>query len=453
MVRIMNVSEHSYAHTEGILAGDILLSINGHPITDVLDYRFYLTEPVVVLALLRGRDPITVSIRKHRYDDIGLDFETPLMDRKQSCANKCVFCFIDQMPKGMRESLYFKDDDSRLSFLHGNFITLTNLKDADIDRILKMHISPINISVHTTNPELRVKMMKNKRAGEVLKYLKTLADAGTKMGGQIVLCKGLNDGDELTRTMHDLYTLYPAMESVSVVPAGLTRYRDGLYHLEPYTKEECGAIIDQVDAFGDGCLRVAGDRIFRCADEFYLTAGRPLPGPEFYGEYSQLENGVGMITSFLTDCITEIEYLEKNPPEQVPPVHWGLVTGVAAEKTVRQIADRVHGLFPQVECTVHCIENRFFGPSITVSGLLTGQDMLAQLRGNVNGECLLLPENTLRAQHDIFLDDMTPAELSEKLGVPVEIASNDGFRFVDILVGLEPPVPVEPYEKDEPTKE
>ena len=446
MVRITAVSEHSIARREGVLEGDILLSINGHPIKDVLDYRFYLTETFLVLSLLRGTEEIRISVRKHRYDDIGLDFETPLMDKKQSCANKCVFCFIDQMPKGMRESLYFKDDDSRLSFLHGNFITLTNLKDEDIDRIIKMHISPINISVHTTNPELRVRMMKNKRAGQVLTYLRKLADAGTTMGGQIVLCKGLNDGEELTRTMHDLFTLHPAMESVSIVPAGLTKYRDGLYHLEPYTKEECRAVIEQVDKFAKACEDYWGDRIFRCSDEFYLTAELPLPDPDFYGDYSQIENGVGMITSFKDEALSELQYQVdegfKGPDRELS---WGLITGLAAQALMEELALAVSRAFPQIHIRVHAVENRFFGPSITVTGLLTGQDMLAQLRGLVEGEHLLLSENTLRAQQDIFLDDMTPGELSEKLGAKISICPCDGMRFIDILLGLEEPLEPQPF--------
>ena len=296
MVTITDVLPKSRAAKAGIQAGDILLSINGHEIRDVLDYRFYLTERDVTLSIHRGPELIEARIHKQEYDDIGLDFETPLMDKKHSCENKCVFCFIDQLPKGMRKTLYFKDDDSRLSFLHGHYITLTNLQARDIQRIIDMHISPVNVSVHTTNPELRVKMMKNKRSGEVLSYLKMLADAGITLCCQIVLCKGLNDGEELKRTMRDLAALAPAMESTSVVPAGLTKFRDGLYPLEPFTREECREVIETITAFGDECKEALGSRLFFPSDEFYLTAELPLPEDDFYEGYMQIENGVGMLT-------------------------------------------------------------------------------------------------------------------------------------------------------------
>ena len=277
MVKITLVEENSRAARAGVRAGDVLLSINQNEIMDVLDYRFYLTERRITLALTREGKPFEVSISKEEYDDIGLSFETPLMDKKRCCANKCIFCFIDQLPGGLRESLYFKDDDARLSFLHGNYVTLTNLGDKDIDRIIKMHISPVNVSVHTTNPELRCEMMKNKRAGKVLAYLDRLAEAGIRICGQIVLCRGVNDGAELDRSMQDLAKLHPALSSVSVVPAGLTKYREGLYPLSTFTPEECRAVIAQVNAFGDACERELGERIFCCADEFYLKAGMELP--------------------------------------------------------------------------------------------------------------------------------------------------------------------------------
>ena len=260
MVKITQVEENSRAARAGVLAGDVLRSINQNEITDVLDYRFYLTERRVTLALTREGEPFEVTITKEEYDDIGLSFETPLMDKKRCCANKCIFCFIDQLPKGLRPSLYFKDDDARLSFLHGNYVTLTNLSDKDIDRIIKMHISPVNVSVHTTNPELRCEMMKNKRAGKVLAYLDRLAEAGIRICGQIVLCRGVNDGEELSRSMRDLKRLHPALSSVSVVPAGLTKYREGLYPLSSFSAEECRAVIAQVNAFGDECERELGER-------------------------------------------------------------------------------------------------------------------------------------------------------------------------------------------------
>ncbi len=273
MVEIKAVEERSRAWNVGIRQGDILLSINDHPIKDVLDYRFYLAETTVLINCLRAGQTLSFTIRKDTYDDIGLSFETPLMDKKQHCTNACIFCFIDQLPRGMRESLYFKDDDSRLSFLHGNYITLTNMTDEDIDRIIKMRFSPMNISVHTTNPALRVQMMKNKRAGDVLSYLQRIKDAGLTMHAQIVLCRGVNDGEELDRSMRDLAKLYPELDSVSVVPAGLTDHRDGLYPLQPFSSLECAEVIRQVNAFGDECMQKFGSRLFYLADEFYLGVG------------------------------------------------------------------------------------------------------------------------------------------------------------------------------------
>ena len=437
MVRITSVTPHSRADRHGIRAGDVLISINSREVTDVLDYRFFLTATEVKLALTREGQPYEVIIRKREYDDIGLDFETPLMDKKHSCENKCIFCFIDQLPKGMRETLYFKDDDSRLSFLHGNFITMTNLRDHDIDRIIEMHISPVNVSVHTTNPELRVKMMHNKRAGLVLDYLPRLAEAGITLCGQLVLCRGINDGEELDRSMRDLYALGDAMESVSVVPAGLTRHRDKLFPLTTYTPEEAAAVIRQVESFAEKCLSECGSRKFFCADELYLRAGLPLPAEEYYEGYAQIENGVGMITSLLTEFDDELNFLDEYLSDYKAPRTVSVCTGVAAYPTIKAMAARLEA---QVEgLTVHVYEiiNHFFGESVTVAGLLTGQDMLAQLQGKELGDQLIIPENTLRADEAMFLDDMTPAELSEKLGVPIRPGKNNGAEFIKELLGIE----------------
>ena len=311
MVKIKEVTAGGIAAKANILAGDVLESINGHEIRDVLDYRFYLTDTDVRLSLVRNGNAYAVRINKGEYDDIGLEFETPLMDQKHCCANRCVFCFIDQLPQGMRESLYFKDDDDRLSFLHGNYVTLTNLRDADIDRLITMHISPVNVSVHTTNPELRVKMMKNKRAGEVLSYLGRLADAGITLCTQIVLCKGLNDRAELDRTMRDLAAYHPALRSCAIVPVGLTKHREGLYPLELFSPEECAAVIEQVNAFGEECLEKYGTRRFYCSDEFYVRASLPLPSEDYYEDYSQIENGVGMLTSLESEFDFELQYLDE----------------------------------------------------------------------------------------------------------------------------------------------
>ncbi len=437
MVKITSVTKHSRAERQGIRAGDSLVSINGRAVTDVLDYRFFLTDQIVRLALVRDGEPYEVTIRKREYDDIGLDFETPLMDRKHACENRCIFCFIDQLPKGMRETLYFKDDDSRLSFLHGNFITMTNLREPDIDRIIEMHISPVNVSVHTTNPDLRVKMMHNKRAGEVLAYLPKLADAGITLCGQIVLCRGINDGEELDRSMRDLFALGEAMESVSVVPAGLTKYRDKLYPLTTYTREEAAAVIAQVEAFADRCLAACGSRKFFCADELYLKAGLPLPDENYYEGYAQIENGVGMITSLYTEFATELPFLDEYLATYSGPRTVSVCTGVAAYPTIRRMASELEAMVEGLTIYVYEIVNRFFGESVTVAGLLTGQDMAEQLEGKPLGEQLIIPENTLRADESMFLDDMTPEELSLRLGVPVFPGKNDGAAFIRAMLGTE----------------
>ena len=437
MVRIVSVDKHSRADAAGIKAGDSLISINSREICDVLDYRFFLAEQTVRLQIERNGEAFEVTIKKQQYDDIGLDFETPLMDKKHSCENKCVFCFIDQLPKGMRKTLYFKDDDSRLSFLHGNYITLTNLHDKDIDRIIEMHISPVNISVHTTNPELRVKMMHNKRAGEVLSYMKRLADAGISLCGQIVLCKGLNDGEELDRSMRDLSCLFPAMQSVSIVPAGLTKYREKLYPLEGFTKEESAAVIAQVDKFAKDFEEKNGSRMFFCSDEFYLKAQLPLPEESYYEGYPQIENGVGMITSLVTEFKNELDFLDEYLENYKAPRHVSIATGVAAYDTIKAMAVELEARIEGLQVDVYKIINNFFGETITVSGLLTGKDISEQLIGKNLGDLLLFPANALRADGDLFLDDMSPEELSKKLGVPTSPSRDSGEGFICDVLGVE----------------
>lgn len=436
VVKITDVLKKSRAGKVGIRPDDILVSINGKEINDVLDYRFYLTEKHIELLVLREGKELTFSIKKQEYDDIGLDFETPLMDKKHSCENKCVFCFIDQLPKGMRSSLYFKDDDSRLSFLHGNYITLTNLRDKDIDRIIEMHISPVNISVHTTNPELRVKMMKNKRAGEVLSYMKRLADAGITLCAQIVLCKGLNDGAELDRTMCDLEKLAPDLESVSVVPAGLTKFRDGLYELEAFSPEECASVIKQVNDFGEMCLFKHKTRLFYPADELYIKAGLPLPDDEFYESYAQIQNGVGMITDMKTGFEYELENLDEYLKDFSAPRSVSVVTGYAAYDHIKSLCDKLCLRVDGLKINVFPIKNNFFGEQITVSGLLTGQDICEQLKGKELGDCLLFPDVCLRAEGDVFLDDMTPEELSDALNVEACPQSSEPAAFIRGILGI-----------------
>ena len=436
MVTITDVLPNSRAQKAGILAGDVLVSINNREINDVLDYRFHLANKTVVLDVLRNEASLKFEIVKKEYDDIGLDFETPLMDKKHSCENKCVFCFIDQLPKGLRKSLYFKDDDSRLSFLHGNYITLTNLTDKDIDRIIEMHISPVNVSVHTTNPELRVKMMHNKRAGEVLKYLDRLAKAGISLCAQIVLCKGLNDKDELSRSMHDLLHLYPALNSVSIVPAGLTKFRDKLYPLELFTKDDCAEVIAEVNAFGDYCLKTYGTRLFYCSDEFYITAELPLPDESYYEEYSQIENGVGLLTSMKTEIDYELDYLDEYKEQFKAPRTVSVVTGYAAYEHIKSVSNKIQDAFDGLNVIVYPIKNNFFGETITVAGLLTATDIIEQLNGKELGDELLFPATALRADGDLFLDDLSPNDLSKKLSVKVRATEGDGADFIKGLLGI-----------------
>ena len=436
MVKIVSVEERSYAKKVGIRPLDNLISINGNEICDVLDYRFYLADKVVKLLLDRDGKEYSVKIKKGEYDDIGLEFETPLMDKKQSCRNGCIFCFIDQNPEGMREPIYFKDDDSRLSFIHGNYITLTNMYDKDIDRIIKMRISPVNVSVHTTNPELRVKMMKNKRSGEVLSYLDRFKEAGLSMCGQIVLCKGVNDGEELLRSLRDLSRYFPEMGSVSVVPAGLTKHRDGLYPLTDFTSEEAAAVIDMIDTVANEQLEKYGSRQFFAADEFYLKSGRPLPPAEYYEDYPQIENGVGMLRSFSDEFGMAVEDVEDMISAFSGDRTVTVVTGVAAYDMLSSAADKLMALCPGLKVNVVKIINKFFGESITVAGLLTGKDICDQLEGVELGDELLVPSAALRADDEDFLCGMTLKELSHRLGVKATPVGADGYGFAEAVFGI-----------------
>lgn len=439
MVEITGVLPRSKAAKAGVHTGDILLKINGHDINDVLDYRFRLADEHIELEVHRGAEIKTVKISKEEYDDIGLEFGTPLMDKKHRCENGCIFCFIDQNPPGMRDTIYFKDDDSRLSFLHGNYITLTNLHDADIERIKEMHISPVNVSVHSTDPELRVMMMKNKRAGDVLRYLKELADAGITLRGQIVLCRGINDGENLNRTMNDLAEYYPQMDSVSVVPAGLTGHREGLYKLEPFTPDECAAVIKQIDDFNQKFGKTHTDefgekaRMFFASDEFYISSGTPLPDDSYYGDYTQIENGVGLLTSFGHEFDLYIE----DGINEYKPRTVSIATGEASFGFLSELCLKLEKICPGLKINVYPIKNRFFGGEVTVTGLLTGRDIAEQLEGKELGECLFLSSTTLRAEGDLFLCGMTPSELEEHLGVKIEFVDNDGAAFAEALLASE----------------
>lgn len=433
MVTVAAVKRGSLADRAGILDGDILIAVNGNAISDVLDYQFYIAESELTLVIHRGPELFEIRISKDEYSDIGLDFDTYLMDEKRSCRNGCVFCFIDQNPPGMRESIYFKDDDSRLSFLSGNYITLTNLKDSDIYRIIKMHMSPINVSVHTTNPELRCKMMKNRFAGKSLDYLQRLACAGITINAQIVLCKSLNDGVELDRTMRDLYALHPAISSVSVVPAGLTRHRSGLYPLEAFSPEESAQVIKQVNAFGDRCVTECGERIFCCADELYLKSKTPFPDASYYGDYPQFENGVGMIVSMLDEFNNEFDYIDEDFDTSVKK-KFSVATGEAAFEFISSLSGRLCEKCPSLCGNVYKIENEFFGSSITVAGLICGCDLVSQLRGRELGDALYISSNMLRAEGDLFLDSMSLGDAEAALGVRIVPVPTDGYEFIKAIL-------------------
>ena len=431
-VKISGVERHSPAAKAGLQVGETLLQIDSNEIEDVLDYRFYMTaERLTLLIQSPDGEKRRVRIRKGEYEDLGLDFETYLMDEQRSCRNKCVFCFIDQMPPGMRETLYFKDDDARMSFLYGNYITLTNLSEHDIERTIRMKISPINISVHTTNPELRCRMMNNRFAGKALDIMQRLANAGIAMNAQLVLCPGLNDGEELKRSLRDLLKLAPTLKTISCVPVGLTKYRDNLYPLRPYTKDEAAATIDLIDSFGDQALEAFGDRICYASDEFYLLAGRKLPAPAFYGDFNQLENGVGMLTLQRQQFEMALEDFE--PDDK--PRSLSVVTGLAAAPQIKELVSLAEKRWPGLHCTVYPVVNDFFGHNITVAGLITGRDMIAQLKGKDLGERLLFPDVMLRFHTDVFLDDITQSQIEDELGVlMVPVQADDGYELLRNMI-------------------
>lgn len=436
MVTITSVTPGTPAAKKGVLPGDILLSVNGHEINDVLDYRFYLTEKQLTLLLHRGPELVTVKLRKQEYEDIGLEFETFLMDRQHACKNKCVFCFIDQNPHGMRDAVYFKDDDSRMSFLMGSYVTLTNLTDADVDRIIAMHMSPIHISVHTTDPDLRVEMMKNPRSGAVLSYLRRFADAGIALECQIVLCKNINDGEHLTRSMRDLCTYLPALSTCSIVPCGLTDHREGLCHIEPFTPEDCAEVLDRVAEIQNECTKKYGRPVFYCSDEFYLKSGRAFPDGAFYEDYAQIENGVGMIPSMRDEFDFRIEDLTDD--ERAVTREVSVATGRAAYPFLSSLCDRLMREIPGLTVHIYPIENRFFGKNITVAGLVTGGDLTEQLAGKPLGETLCIPSVMLRHEGDLFLDNMSVDEAEAALGVSITVVDTayGGDAFVDAVLGM-----------------
>ena len=411
------VDENSPAERFGLTVGCALLAIDGHPLNDALDYQFYTTPTSFSLEVCENEQHRTVQITKAEYEPLGCNFKTYLGDQKHSCSNHCMFCFIDQLPPGMRESLYFKDDDERLSFLFGNYITMTNMQDHEIDRIIKMHISPINISVHTTNPQLRVRMLANKRGGEVLKYLPRLVEGGIAVNCQLVLCRGINDGDELRRTLTDLLELTPMVQSVAAVPCGVTDYRQNLFKQTPYDAETSAAVIDIMEEFGDECKRRHGKRIIYPSDEWYLKAGRPIPDPEFYEDYDQLENGVGMMSLFRQEFLAELD----KPHRIYGTKKLDVVTGTMAAPLIIEMMEELHRQYPMIEVTVHPIQNKFFGGNVGVAGLVTATDIIAQCEGKLTSGTLGVPAVMLREEKDTFLDDVTITQLGERLGVKVEV--------------------------------
>lgn len=433
--KIIEIIPGSIMDSLNVMPGDFLVKINNEEISDIFDYQYQCEDTDIVVSVeKKSGEIIDIKISKNEDDDIGLIFENGFMDDYKSCSNKCIFCFIDQNPPGMRETIYFKDDDSRLSFLQGNYVTLTNMSDNDIDRIIKYHLSPINISFQTTNPELRCKMLTNRFAGDALKKVDKLYDAGITMNGQIVLCKGVNDGDELERTISDLIQYMPYLESVSVVPVGLTKYREGLFKLEPFNKADAIAVLNTVKKWQKIAYTKYSSHFIHASDEFYLLAGEEIPDASSYDGYLQIENGVGMIRSFMdefNDAINEMKlkklYFKKKTVS--------LVTGLLAYETIKTASDTIMELIPRITINVYPITNNFFGDKITVSGLLTGTDIIDQLKDKVLGDVLYLPINLLRSGEDVLLDDVRLCDIERTLQVKIDIVKSSGWDFVYTICG------------------
>lgn len=428
---IKTVQPGSIAEELEIEPGDELISINDQEIEDVFDYHYLVNDDyLTVLIRKTNGEEWELEIEKDYEEDLGIEFDNGLMDEYRSCRNNCIFCFIDQMPPGMRETLYFKDDDSRLSFLQGNYVTLTNMSDHDIDRIIKYHLGPINISFQTTNPELRCKMLHNRFAGDIFPKVQRLYEAGIEMNGQIVLCKGVNDGEELERSIRDLSQYLPHLRSVSIVPVGLSKYRDGLYPLEPFTKEDAENVLERVHRWQKKLYAAYGLHFIHCSDEWYILAEQPMPPEEQYDGYLQLENGVGMLRLLNTEVQEAVQAMEGNETVR----HFSVATGKLAAPYIEKNLSYVREKFPNIQGTVYAIRNDFFGPMITVSGLITGQDLIAQLKDQELGERLLIPCNMLRAGENVFLDDITVEEAEEALQIKITVVNEDGASFVHAVV-------------------
>lgn len=430
--RIAAVAPGSIAEELELAPGDVILAVNDQEIEDIFDYH-YLVEDERLMMLVEKPDgeQWELEIEKDEDEDLGITFENGLMDDYKSCSNKCIFCFIDQMPPGMRDTLYFKDDDSRLSFLQGNYVTLTNMKQKDIDRIIRYRLDPINISVQTTNPKLRCMMLHNRFAGEALKKIDTLYEAGIRMNGQIVLCKGVNDGGELERSIRDLMKYQPYMESVSVVPVGLSKFREGLYPLEPFKKGDACEVLDLIHRWQKKSMKLHGTHFIHASDEWYLLAERPLPQEDNYDGYVQLENGVGMLRLLHEEFL---EALREAPGDEGLARELSIATGRLAAPFLEQIVEQLTKKYPRVRVHVYPVRNDFFGEMITVSGLLTGRDLKSQLSGVPLGEKLLLPCNMVRSAERDFLDDVTVEELEKTLQVPIDIVKSSGTDLLDAIL-------------------
>lgn len=432
-VIVKTVIKGSPAYKIGIRQGDTLVKICGNEIMDVLDYRFYQTQDKLTVEFINSKGKVKIKkLRKKEYDELGLEFETYLMDKKHSCRNKCIFCFIDQLPKGLRSSLYFKDDDSRLSFLFGNYITLTNITEHEVERIIKMHISPVNISVHTTNPELRVKMMNNKNAGKALDIIYRFNEAGIKLNCQLVLVPGYNDGEELRRSLKDL-TALENVECIAAVPVGLTKYREGLCEISPFDKKKVEETLRILEEFGEETLKKYGERRVFGADEFYILAERKLPNADFYEEFLQLENGVGLVPLLLSEsdeAISLCDYILKEKRNIT------IATGESAYPFIKAIVDKTEKKWDNLKCNVVSVKNNFFGGHINVAGLITATDLEEQLKCKDLGEELLIPSVMLRDGGDMFLDSVTLKELSQKLNIKITPVDNDGFQLVNKILGI-----------------
>lgn len=435
---VKSIDPGSIAEELNIAKGDALLQINGRDIEDIFDYQYLIQDEYIeVLIKKPDGEEWLLEIDKEEQEDLGIEFENGLMDEYRSCHNRCIFCFIDQMPKGMRETLYFKDDDSRLSFLQGNYVTLTNMSDHDVERIIRYHLEPINISFQTMNPELRCQMLRNRFAGDALGKVDAFYEAGIVMNGQIVLCKGINDGAELESSIEKLTKYIPYLESVSVVPVGLSKYREGLYPLEPFEKEDAKEVLACIHKWQERLFREHGIHFVHASDEWYLLAGEPLPEGERYDGYLQLENGVGMLTLLkeeFEEALQEEVAAMKDKPKNLKPEKLTLITGTLAYDAVKALAEELMKQFPEKDIQTVAIRNDFFGERITVSGLLTGQDIISQLQGMDLGNRLLLPQNVLRSGEDYFLDDVTLSQLEETLQVRADIVKSSGRDFVRTIL-------------------